>query len=306
MVRIEHVIDLRLFEAIGRTCSLTDAARDMGLSLTVVSRRLKQLEAALEVRLVQRTTRRLHLTPEGERFLESTRAVLAALEEAEEVGSDRGSLRVTSSVAFAQRVIAPLLPRFLDRHPGISLEILASNEIVDLLQQRVDLAVRQEALEDSRLVMRRVVRDARILCATPQYLAMAGTPQNPHDLEHFRCLSVGIPPRRSWTLLRDGERVEVQIRPAVSDNNGEVIHAMALAHGGIAIKSVWDVMDDLREGRLIQVLPEWQEGADRNIYMVFPDRRYMPRRVRLFADFLASELLAMLEPNGNLTVGAPG
>ncbi|PNU06601.1 hypothetical protein A8V01_02425 [Novosphingobium guangzhouense] len=297
---MEHIVDLRLFEAIGRTRSLTDAARDTGLSLTVVSRRLKQLETALEVRLVQRSTRRLHLTPEGEQFLENARTVLAALEIAEEVGSDRGSLRVTASVAFAKRVLAPLLPRFMDVHPGIAVEVLASNDVVDLLQQRVDLAVRQEALEDSRLVMRRAAADARILCATPDYLASAGAPQEPADLEHHRCLSVGIPPRRSWTLLRDGERVEVPIRPMVSDNNGEVIHAVALAHGGIAIKSVWDVMEDLRAGRLVRVLPEWQEGADRSIHLVFPDRRYMPRRVRLFADFLMVELNAMLDRNADL------
>ena len=290
MARIEQILDLRLFEAIGRTRSLTGAAKDTGVSVTVVSRRLQRLEAALEVRLVQRSTRRLHLTPEGEQFLESARAILSALEAAEEIGNEKGVLRLTASVAFAQRVIAPLLPRFLDQNPGVTVEVVATNEVVDLLQQRIDVALRQEALEDSRLVVRRLVDDARILCASPAYLARAGIPTVPDDLAGHNCLGVGVPARRTWTLHRGSTAVQVPVKPVLSDNNGEVIHAMALAGGGIAIKSIWDVMHDLRSGTLVQVLPGWQDGRDRSIHLVFPNRRYMPRRVRLFADYLATEL----------------
>jgi DNA-binding transcriptional LysR family regulator len=300
LARIENIVDLRIFEAIGRTRTLTGAAKDCGLSLTAVSRRLQQLEEVLELRLVQRSTRRLHLTPEGERFLENTRDILARLEEAENIASDKGTLRMTASVALSQRVIAPLLPRFFDLHQGVSVEMIASNDLMDLLQRRIDLAIRQEALEDSRLVARRIAPDARILCATPAYLSMAGTPEHPTDLERHRCLCVGIPARRSWTLISKSEQVEVPVRPILVDNNGEVIHAMALADGGIAIKSIWDVLDDLRSGRLVHVLPAWRDGVDRSIHLVLPERRYMPRRVRLFADFLAESLAEKIQKNADL------
>jgi len=299
---LEAIEDLRVFDAIARTGSLSAAAREMAVSLSLVSTKLKRLEAGLGIRLVHRTTRQMSLTGEGLAFLDRCRNVLEAVAAAEELGADdtiRGVVRVTASVALAQRQIGPRLPRFLDLHPEIEVQVIASERLVDLVEQKVDVAFRQTALGESSFVTRTIAPDGRVLCASPNYVARFGMPEAPQDLSRHRCLTVGDPPPVRWTLARGGEEIDVPIRSALSSTDGEVPHAAALADGGIAMKSSWDVIDDIRSGRLIRVLPEWW-GMTRALRVVQPVRMHRPQRVRAFVDFLEAELKAAVRANADL------
>ena len=292
MGRLDSIDDLRVFDAIVRAGSLSGAALDLDVSLTLVSKRLKRLEGRLGVRLLQRTTRQLGLTEEGGEFLVRCRTALEAIRAAEDVAGDgaSGVVRVTATAAFAQRQIAPRLPRFLARHPGISVQVLTSDDVLDLVERRIDVAMRQAPLVDSRLIARPLVPDARILCASPAYLARAGTPRDPLDLADHACLTVGDPRPTHWRLCRGGESVDVSIRSAVGGIDGEICHAAALADGGIAMKAAWDV----GAGRLVRILPDWWGGRDRWVRLVYPARLHQARRVRAFIAFMEAEMTQAL------------
>lgn len=302
MGRLDSIDDLRVFDAIVRAGSLSGAAQDLDVSLTLVSKRLKRLEAQLGVRLLQRTTRQLGLTEEGQEFLGRCRVALDAIQAAEEVCGDgaSGIVRVTATAAFAQRQIAPRLPRFLARHPGISVQILTSDDVLDLVERRIDVAMRQAPLVDSRLIARALVPDARVLCASPAYLAQAGTPRDPFDLVGHACLTVGDPAPTQWQLWRGEEAAAVPIRSAAGGNDGEICHVAALADLGIAMKAAWDVVDDVRAGRLVRILPEWWGGTDRWVRIVYPARLHQPRRVRAFIAFMEDEMTQALAASADL------
>ena len=304
MARLDSINDFRIFEAVARTGSLSAAAREMDLSLTMVSRRLKRIEQVLLVRLVQRTTRRLALTAEGEQFAERARAVIAAAAEAEETGAAgmvRGVVRVTATVAFAQRQLAPRLPRFLDRYPDVEVQVVNTDRLMDLVSEKVDFAFRQAPLGDGRLITRTIAQDALLLVASPAYARKAGLPAHPSELSAHPALTVGDPPPRLWTLFRGNERQDVPLRSVASGMDGEIAHAAALAGGGIAMKASWDVIDDIRAGRLLRVLPEWW-GPPRMLRIVFPMRGYQPRRVRVLIDFMETELRAAARIDASLGV----
>ncbi len=303
MIKLNNLQNLRVFDAVARAGSLTHAARELGVSLTLVSKRLKELEGELGLRLVQRSTRKLALTDEGEAFLDRCRDVLDAIAAAEDVRlrqTESGAIRLSAGVAFAHRQIAPRLALFLDRHPDVTVELMASNDMDDLIQHRLDFAVRQLDLADSALVMRRLAPDARILCASPGYLIRHGIPNHPQDLQYHRCLTIGLPPPRRWRMWRGEEVAEVDIPSTITGTSGEIAHAVALADGGITLKSVWDLIPDIRSGRLVRVLPEWWGSRERWLHVVYPERRHQPRRVRAFIDFLEAELAQVIKENFDL------
>jgi DNA-binding transcriptional LysR family regulator len=303
MPRFDSIEDFRVFDAVARTGSFSAASRELALSVTSVSKRLKRLEETLQLRLVQRSTRRVSITAEGQQFHERCRAVLAAVEDAQEMGPQatlEGVIRVTASAAFAQRQIAPRLPRFLAEHPGVEVQILPADGFVNLIEQRIDLAFRQAPLDDGRHITRTIGEDALILCASPEYLVRCGTPQEPLELANHAALTVGSPPPTHWTLRRGtADHVETPIRSVVSSLEGEIPHAVALAGGGIAMKSAWDVIEDMRAGRLVRVLPQWW-GNPRMVRVVYPMRAHQPRRVRSLIDFFETELRRSLHDNADL------
>lgn len=302
MARIERIEDLRVFEAIARAGSLSAASRMLALSLTVVSKRLSRLEKTLGVRLIQRTTRQLHLTDEGRYFLDRCRAVLDAVDAAEDVGADftqQGMVRVAAAVAFSQRQIAPRLGRFLKSYPGISVQILSNNRLIDLVEQKVDVAFRQAPLDNSRFVTRTIGPDAEILCASPAYLTEHGEPRHPDDLIRHQCLTVGDPAPRAWPLHRADAQVEAAVACTIGSTDGEVPHEAAIQGCGIALKSSWDVLDDIRSGALVRVLPEWW-GRPRTLRVVHPVRQHQPHRVQAFVQFMEMELRAAVETNRDL------
>jgi DNA-binding transcriptional LysR family regulator len=294
MARLENISDVVTFVRIVAAGSLSAAARDLDLSLAVVSKRLIRLEEALGARLIHRTTRRLQLTEEGREFHAHCLILLEQVRRAEDAIAIRrdgasGLLRITASNAFARRQIAPRLGRFLDRYPQIRVELIPTDDLIDIVGRGIDIAIRQAALTDSDLITRTLVADRRILCAALGYLDRYGAPHKPSDLLRHRCIVFGDPPITSWVLARGDETETVEVDWTVRVLAGDAAHAAALGGGGIALKSIWEVAEDIRAGRLVELLPGWKSPA-RPIQIVYPSIRHQTPRIRCFVDFLTSEL----------------
>lgn len=280
--------DYALFARIAEAGSLSAAGRALGLSPAMVSKRLARLEARLGAQLVHRTTRRLALTGPGERFLHDVRAVLAAAAEAEArltggTGRLAGTLRVTAPTSFGRLHVAPHLGRFLAAHPALRLELDLSDGFVDLVGERVDIAVRIAAAVAPPLAGHRLATSARVLCAAPAYIAAHGVPATIAALASHRLLAAtGQLP---WRLAGPRGAVTVAGESHVRTNSSEVARELTLAGLGVALRSLWDVGDDLAAGRLVRVLPD-HRGSDVGIFAVHPRAGFVPPAVTAFAAFL--------------------
>jgi len=274
--------------------SLSAAARDLGLSPAMVSRTLSGLEARLGVRLLHRTTRRMHLTDEGAAYHEACVRILGEVDEANASvsagrGVPRGTLKVALPASFGYRHIAPLVPRFAERYPELRLALDLSDRAVDLVEEGYDLAVRIEELKDSSLAARKLAPNRRVVCASPAYLARHGTPRTPDELAGHNCLVANWEHDFSMTLeYRDpkGHRGEVRVSGRYACDNWEVLREWAIAGLGIALKSTWDVRDHLEDGSLVALCPGYTFDTDVAIYAVYPHRRYLAAKTRAFIDFL--------------------
>lgn len=293
---MDRIGDIALFLRVLDLGSISAAARSLDLSVAVASQRLKRLERDLGVRLLHRTTRRLHATPEGAALAEQGRPLVEDLEALtgglRQAGAEiTGILRVTASASFGRQYLSPLLPEFLERHPHVKLSINLTDQMVDLVSAGFDLAIRIGALDDSSLVARKLAVNQRMVCASPDYLRRHGTPRTPQELADHECvLLVGSAGRQDVWRFGDGAggEIAVRVRGRVETNYGELVRDSAVAGMGIAVHSSWHVCQDLREGRLVQVLADFPI-ADSGIHAVMPQRRLVPPRVRAFVDFLAEK-----------------
>lgn len=290
---MDRLDDIALFLRVVETGSISAAARSLGLSVAVASQRLKRLEQALGVRLLHRTTRRLHPTPEGlalaERggpLVEEFEALGASLRQA---GSEiAGDLRVTMGATFGRMYVSPLLPAFMAAHPRVRLVVHLSDQVVDLVGDGFDLAIRIGELGDSSLVSRRIAANRRVACAAPAYLERRGMPRQPAELAGHDCLLLFDSHRRGdhWRFEdARGRAQEVRVAGRLQSTLGELLRDAAVAGEGVSLFSYWHVADDLRAGRLREVLPGWHL-RETGIHAVMPQRRFVPPRVRAFVDFL--------------------
>lgn len=278
------------FVAVATRGSLSAAARAEGVTPAIIGRRLDALEARLGVRLLVRTTRRLSLTFEGQAFLEDCQRILNDLANAEasvSLGGVKasGHLRISAPAGFGRRHVAPLVMQFLQKNPEVTANLDLSDRLVDLINEGLDCAVRIGELADSSLVSVRLGEMRRMVVAAPAYLAEHGVPKTPADLAGHNCLTLGQ--QRGW-VFRDPHSGTVEtwkVGGCFECNDGAVLHEWALAGRGLAWRSLWEVGQDLSEGRLTSVLDAWQ-APPMGIYAVFPERRHLPLRVRLFIDLL--------------------
>jgi DNA-binding transcriptional LysR family regulator len=287
--------ELRGFVAVVDAGSFVGAADRLGLSKAALSRQIAELEARLGVRLLHRTTRRLSLTPEGERFLLRARELLAQLEEAEaEVGAGgreiSGRLRINAPVSFGLQRLAPLWGEFLRQYPRVALEISLADRSVDLVEEGFDLAIRIARLESSSLVSRRLASTRMVLCASPGYLRTAEAPRVPADLVAHRVIAYSYwSARDEWRFTGPEGEIAVRTRPQLRCNNGETCLALALADQGLVLQPQFIVGEALRAGRLVELLPEWRVG-ELGIYAVYASRRHLPPKLRAMIDFLVATL----------------
>lgn len=294
---MDRVSDLSLFLRVLDLGSISAAARSMDLSVAVASQRLKRLERDLGVRLLHRTTRQLHATPEGAALAAQGRVLVEDLEaltgDLRAAGQQvSGTLRVTIPASFGRQYVSPLLPEFLAMHPQLKLSVNLNDQMLDLVASGFDLAIRVGALDDSGMVARKLATNRRVLCASPAYLDRHGRPRTPQDLAAHDCLLlVGSQGRQDGWRFTDpaGGSVTQRVHGRFESNQGELLRDAVVAGLGIALHSIWHVHEELRNGTLEIVLPDYPI-ADTGIYALMPQRRLVPPRVRAFIDFMAARL----------------
>jgi len=293
---VNRAAELEALVLVAERGSLSAAARQLGVSPSAVSKAMSRLEARLGVQLLQRSTRRVHLTPEGARLYERGKCLLADLDELESDvaarGAPRGTVRIGASTATGYLLLAPLVPRLLAQHPGLSVDLHFTDHVVDLAEAGIDIAIRWGRLPSSDMVARLLGCTRQVVVASPDYLARHGEPRHPGDLRgHLR---LGWNYQRAvphWPFLVDGRRVDVETDHAVRVNDGDAMRRLALHGTGLARLSLYHAWDDLVAGRLVPVLEAFNTGELEPIHAVYlgkPDR--LPPRTRAVLDFLQAHV----------------
>ncbi|MGM3172892.1 LysR substrate-binding domain-containing protein [Dickeya lacustris] len=296
--------DLLFFSRIAALGSLTAVAREYGLSLPAVSKRLTQLEQRLGVQLIRRTTRRLDMTPEGQLYAEGALPILHDIDALEsQVRRNqltlRGRLCVNASFGFGRRHIAPLISAFARQHPELDIQLQLTSQPLNMLDAGVDIDIRFGAPPDSRLVAHRLLHNPRLLCAAPHYLAAHGTPTTVAELAGHNCLVLrqyesdyGL-----WRFYRHGQELTHRAFGNLSANDGEVIMRYALDGHGIILRSWWDAHPWLASGKLVALLTDYTL-PEADIYAVYQQRRHVPARISAFVSWLKQQLPHVLAPQG--------
>lgn len=285
---------LAAFVAVADTGSFTEAAKKLERDASLISRRVSQLEQQLGVRLLSRTTRRVALTEVGALYHRRVQAILDELANASREASDvaaspQGLLRVSLPVTFGRQWIAPLLPRFLSRHPSIRIDARFSDRFVDVVAEGFDVAIRVGRLRDSTLTARQIASYRNLLVAAPSYLKARGKPTQPSDLKNHACIGFsGYASWPDWPLSKGSK--EATIRPQcqfVADNSEAVVMA-AIEGMGVTFTADWLAGPAMREGKLVEVLPGWGGKGEGGVYAVLPPGRLIPAKTRLFVDEIAT------------------
>jgi DNA-binding transcriptional LysR family regulator len=292
-------LDLRFFSTLVSAGSLSAAARELGVTTPAVSKRLTQMESRAGVPLVSRTTRRMSVTPEGELYLASARRIIGELDDLAQLlvggkGTPQGLLRVNATLGFGRSRVAPVISRFVRKHPQVEVQLQLSVDPPPLTEDAYDVGIRFGEPPEARVIARRIAHNRRLLCAAPAYLARRGTPKTPRDLTRHNCIGIrqGDEGYGVWRLTRRNSREPevARVRGSLTTNDGAIAVQWALDGHGILMRAEWDVADYLRSGRLVNVLPQYDTpGAD--IYAVYPQRHQLSARVRAFVDFIATSLV---------------
>ena len=288
---MSNLKQLGTFVSVVNLGSLSAAARKEEVVPAVIGRRLDSLEKRLGVKLLVRTTRSISLTHEGRAFYEDCQRILLDLQEAEAAvangsASASGHLHLFAPATYGRRFVAPHIASFQRQYPDVRITLDLSDRVVDLARERIDCAIRIAGLENSSMVAVRLAQISRVVVASPEYLARRGVPETPGDLENHECMSLlGDSQNRGWAFMVDGQLVNTKIRSALECNDGIVLHEWALQGLGLAWRPLWEVKDDLAEGRLVRVLSQYA-STDDPVYAVVPQRKYLPSRVRLFIEHL--------------------
>jgi DNA-binding transcriptional LysR family regulator len=290
MAPTRDLFEMEIFARIVSLGSMTAASQSLGISAAVVSKRMKKLEDRLGTRLLQRTTRQIALTEAGQDFYERVQTILEQVEEAEAAVTQRssqvhGHLTISVPTSFGRMHLAPHLGPFLRDNAGLSIDLHSSDDFIDLVGDGYDLAIRIGALPDSSLVARRLAPIHRLLCASPDYLERHGEPKSLEELADHICLAAHN--QDPWRLEGPNGTEIIRTQGILRSNSSEVIRSAVVAGIGIGLRSSWDVGDELRDGRLKVILPQYRASSQIGLYVVYPSRRFLPAKVRLFIDYLA-------------------
>ena len=299
--------ELGFVVALGGSASLSAAARELGVSKAAVSKRLAQIETRTGVVLVNRTTRRMSLTPEGDAVVERARRILGELEELDQLlvrskALPRGLLRVNATLGFGRSHVAPLISKFVRQHPEVEVQLQLSVNPPPLTDDAFDVCIRFGEPPDSRAIARRLAPNRRLLCAAPAYLARHGHPAAPADLVQHNCIGIrqGDEAYGTWRLSTGKgarRRTEtIKTRGNLASNDGEIAVSWALDGHGILMRAQWDIERHLRSKRLLQVLPHW-ETPEADLYAIYPQRLQLSTRLRAFVDFLAKSFGSLVQPS---------
>jgi DNA-binding transcriptional LysR family regulator len=292
--------DLAFFSVLAGRGSLTATARELGISTAAVSKHLAQMEARAGVALVNRTTRRMSLTGEGEIYLAHARRILGEMDELAQLlggarAAPKGLLRVNATLGFGRSHVAPIISRFVQRFPEVDVQLQLSVDPPPISSDAYDVCIRFGEPPDARVIARRIAPNRRLLCAAPAYLAQHRTPKTPADLAKHNCIGIrqGDDGYGIWRLTSGRGAAQktatVRVRGNLTTNDGEIAVKWALDGHGILMRAEWDITDYLQNGTLVHVLPEYRT-PDADIFAVYSPRHQMSARVRVFIDFLTASL----------------
>lgn len=284
--------NMNAFVRVVEAGSISGAADRMDVAKSVVSRRLKELEAHLGVELFHRTTRQMNLTDSGRAFYQQSVRILADILEAEHAtsqfhGALKGNLKVAVPLSFGLMHLGPAISEFLQAHPEITFDLDFNDRQVDILTEGFDLAIRIASLPDSSLIARRLAPIQAIMCASPSYLARMGEPQSPEELIHHRCLAYNLISNfENWNLYNiEGQLIRTKIAPYLKASNGEFLRDAAVAGSGIILMPTFIVYKEIERGALIPLLTQYTSSR-LSAYALYPQTRHLSQRVRAFVDFL--------------------
>jgi DNA-binding transcriptional LysR family regulator len=287
---VTSIVDLEIFARVVTAGSMSGAGRELDLSPAVVSKRISHLEARLGTRLFHRTTRQLQLSEAGRGFYERVVQILATVQEAEAFvssGHERaaGVLKITAPTAFSRLHIAPYLGTFLKQYPDLQLEIIATDHVMDIVREGIDVAVRIAELDDSSLVAKKLAPCRRMFCASPDYLSEHGTPKALADLPGHKIL---VENNATWRLQGPEGFVSLKLQSEIKTNSSEIVHQALMSGCGIGFRSTWQIREDLLSKKLVPILPQYRETPGVAVYAVYPDKQFLPARLRVFAEFLTA------------------
>ncbi|HLI11237.1 MAG TPA: LysR family transcriptional regulator [Alphaproteobacteria bacterium] len=294
---MENLAGIAAFVKVVATGSFAKAAAALGVSAPAVSKNVQHLERALGVRLLNRTTRRLALTDEGALYYERCRPAIEGLQSAAALLRDarrepRGTLRVSSTVGFGRQCLLPLLPEFTRRYPGIALDLYLDDRFADLVEDRIDVAIRNGRLDDRNIVARRLAPMQLIVCGAPEYFAHHAPPKTPDDLAQHRCINFRLASNGrifNWEFEKDGNRFNRSVTGSLTVNDAEATCRAALAGMGLAQIGSYQALPHIAAGRLVPVLTDYI-ARRRGHYVCYLDRHHLPSRIRVFVDFLCGKM----------------
>lgn len=294
---MDYFTALRAFRAVVEEDGFAPAARRMGLATSSLTRQVNALEASLGTQLLNRSTRSVTLTDTGERYFDQAILVLDALDDAnrsvsEAGGAPRGLLRVSMPVVFGSLHVAPAMGLFMRRCPDVELDFRLSDGFVNLVEDRIDIAIRIGQLDTGSLIARKLAPHRRLICASPDYLGEHGVPGHPDDLETHNCLCFDFSDGdRTWRVEKDGESLSLKVKGSMVANNSEMLRQAAISGAGMLMMPSWLVGEDLKAGRLMRVLPDWSVGhgeTDTAIHAVYLPNRRGSKKVTAFVDHLVA------------------
>lgn len=307
---------LQLFVEVMKQGSFAAVARDRNIDPSSVSRAIAGLEEELGIRLFQRTTRQLSPTEAGTTYFERVEPLVEEMQQAIDITADmsgqpKGTLRVTASVSFGLKCIVPLLHEFGVLYPDLTIDLLLTDATVDLFAERIDISVRLGLLADSTLIAQQLMRTHYAVCASPQYLKRCGQLERPSDIEHHDCLLFPLAGFRSRWIFRDsnGDERDISVRGHTIISNAIALQQCAISGMGLALLPHWLIAEDLRDGRLIKVFPDYEVTATNfstAAWLVYPSRAYVPLKVRVFIEFLKKSVSDLVKTRSPEPQKIPG
>lgn len=306
IARAMDISVLKLFVDVVRQGSFAGVARDRNIDPSSVSRAIAGLEKELDLRLLQRTTRQISLTEAGKTYFDRIEPLVEELQQASDIAADvvgqpKGQLRVTVSASFGLKCIVPLLPQFEQLYPDLTVNLLFSDAVEDLLMNRIDVAIRLGLLQDSTLIAQQLMRTHYRVCASPDYLKRSPSITSPQDIADHNCLRFPLAGFQTQWLFKDtqGNLTEVPIHGNTMISNGIALQQCAIANMGLALLPNWLINEDLRTGTLVDVLPTYEvTGTDFSTaaWFVYPSRCYVPLKLRVFIDFFKQNVPHLVMP----------
>jgi DNA-binding transcriptional LysR family regulator len=292
---MDRLLAMKVFTTVVETGSFSRAADQLHLSATATSRHVADLEKHLGAQLLQRSTRRLHLTEIGANYYDRCRLIMADVEEADaqaatQESQPKGMLRISLPHSFGLRYIAPLLPEFCKRYPDLQLELSFSDRTIDLVEEGIDMAVRITRELKTSLVARKLATTSLVCCASPEYLAEHGTPEHPDDLRQHNCLTyIYSPTANLWAFTEDGKNINVQVKGTLRANSGDMSRIATINGLGITVLPCFSISDELRSGSLVRILQDYPI-PELTVYAVYLPAARRAVRVKVMVEYLWNAL----------------